>query len=261
MEIQKFYDKLWDWILNIGPKILLAIIIFAIGEWLIRQVRKKIQERMAKKQFRSTLRPFIQSLIFGAFQIILVLLIMQIVGIHLTIFAAVIAAFSAAAGFALSGTLQNFASGILILALRPFNLGDNIIAQNQEGTVSSIQLFYTIVTTFDNRSVILPNSKLSNEVIINITRDGKRRLDLTLKFNYGIDFNTIKNSIVSALQSEEIVIQNPQIRIGISSLEPDGFICFINVWVKAHGFQDTRLTINEIILNALKNKGIKLPGM
>lgn len=99
----------------------------------------------------------------------------------MTMFAALVGAFGVAAGLALSGTLENFTSGILILLLKPFRVGDNIIAQAQEGTVTSIQLFYTVVLTFDNRTVIVPNSKLSNEVIINLSREGLRRMDIELK--------------------------------------------------------------------------------
>src|SRR6185312_5183593 len=110
---------------------------------------------------------------------------------EMTLFATVVGAFGVAAGLALSGTLQNFASGILILLLKPFKVGDNIITQGLEGTVTSIEIFYTLVTTFDNRSVIVPNSKLSNEVIINISREGRRRLDINYKFANNIDIKTV----------------------------------------------------------------------
>ena len=114
-------------------------------------------------------------------KILLALALLQVLGIQMTMFAALVGAFGVAAGLALSGTLENFTSGILILLLKPFRVGDNIIAQAQEGTVTSIQLFYTVVLTFDNRTVIVPNSKLSNEVIINLSREGLRRMDIELK--------------------------------------------------------------------------------
>jgi small conductance mechanosensitive channel len=261
MNIQKLYDKGWDWLIFYGPKILIAIIVFIVGEWFIKIIRKRIGQKMKEKKVRSSLRPFLLSTTFNALQVLLILFVMQIAGIQLTIFAAVLAALGAAVGFALSGTFQNFASGILILSMKPFDIGDNIIAQNQEGTVTSIQLFYTSITTFDNRMVILPNSKLSNEVIINVTREGIRRLDITFKFNYGIDFESIRKLIFDAVISNLMVINDPEIRIGINQFDPDGYICFINIWVKAHGFQDTKLILNEKILSGLKNGGIILPGM
>lgn len=109
------------------------------------------------------------SLLFTILQILLLLTLMQILGIQMTVFAALVGGIGVAAGLALSGTLQNFTSGILILLLKPYKVGDNIIAQGQEGTVLSIQIFYTVLLTYDNRDVIIPNSKLSNELIINLS--------------------------------------------------------------------------------------------
>src|SRR3954470_15622031 len=149
---------------------------------------------MTRRQLDSSLQPFLLSLLFTILQVLLLLTAMQIIGIQMTIFAALIGGIGVAAGLALSGTLQNFTSGILILMLKPFRVGENIIAQGQEGTVKTIQIFFTVVKTFDNRTVIIPNSKLSNEVIVNLSREGKRRLDIELKFNYGVDFEQVKNS-------------------------------------------------------------------
>jgi small conductance mechanosensitive channel len=182
-------------------------------------------------------------------------------GIELTLFTAIVGAFGVAAGLALSGTLQNFASGILILLLKPFSVGDNIITQGMEGTVSAIEIFYTSVTTFDNRLVIVPNSKLSNEVIINITREGNRRLDLSMKFPNGVDIKQAKQVINEAIDRCENVLAKPERRIGIGELQPDGFVMSINVWVNAHGYQDTKLSVQENILQSVKDAGIKIAGL
>jgi small conductance mechanosensitive channel len=258
--LQKFYDKAFDWVLYFGPKVIIAIIVFFAGEWLIKVLRKKIKAHFRRKKVTASLRPFFQSLIFTALQVLLVLLVMQILGIQLTIFAAVIAAFGAAVGLALSGTLQNFASGILILLLKPFRVGDNIVAQNEEGTVKTIQLFYTILTTFDNRTVILPNSKLSNEVIINITLEGRRRLDITMKFGFNVDIEHVRNVVLKILSSSGDVFKEPMPKVGIESFDTDGYKLLINIWVKAHGFQDMKLTINKMLLEELQSNGIIQTG-
>lgn len=166
---------------------------------------------------------------------LLIIFALQVAGIQITLFAALIAALGVAAGFALSGTLQNFTSGIVILLLKPFRLGDNIIAQGQEGTITSIEIFYTVVTTFDNRTVIFPNSKLSNEVIVNTSRQGTRRIDIELKFNYGMAFERVREIVDKTLVSYNNLLKEPVYRIGISSLDPDGYKVVINVWTKAHG--------------------------
>jgi small conductance mechanosensitive channel len=258
--IENFYTVAYHWVLNYAPKIIAAIIVFFIGQWIIRLLRKWITKFFLEARFKQV-RPFFQGLIAIGLQILLVLMIMQILGIKMTIFAAVITAFGVAAGFALSGTLQNFASGVLILILRPYKIGDNIITQGQEGTVSSIQLFYTVVTSFDNKTIIVPNSKLSNEIIINLSRKGNRRIDIEFKFNFGVDIDNVRSIINEAVLSSKSLLITPTHRVVVSTVEPDGYRLSVNVWVAAHGYLDAKYALQEKIINELKQKGIKLPGM
>jgi len=259
-KIETFYDVAFQWLINYGPKIILAIIILLVGQWVIRLLQKWIKKFFNSPRLK-TVRPFLEGLIGIALQVLLVLLIMQILGIQMTIFAAVITAFGVAAGFALSGTLQNFASGVIILVLRPYRIGDNIITQGQEGTVSSIQLFYTVVTSFDNKTIIVPNSKLSNEIIINLSRKGNRRIDIELKLSYAIDTEQVKKIITQSIQASQNLLTEPSHRVSVSTLEPDGYRLLINVWTSAHGFNDAKFELQEKILNDLKQGGIKLPGL
>src|SRR5689334_17753573 len=193
MNFQKLYDRAYDWILTVGPRILIAIVVLFVGLWFIRVFKKWLFSVLSRRHIDPSICSFLQGLISIALQVLLLLGLMQVLGIKMTIFAAVIGAFGVAAGLALSGTFQNFASGILIILLKPFKVGDNINTQGQEGTVTSIRLFYTIVLTYNNTTVIVPNSKLSNEIIFNLSYEGKRRMDIELKFNYGIDLEKIKN--------------------------------------------------------------------
>lgn len=256
-----FYDKFYDWVILKGPNILLAIAVIAMGFWLIRVFSRWMQSRLQKKKVNSSLSPFFLSVSVAILRILLIFLTMQILGIQLTIFAALIGAVGVAAGLALSGTMQNFASGVLILLLKPFRVSDNIIAQGQEGTVTSIQLFFTVVTTFDNRTVVIPNSKLSNEVIINISAKGSRRLDLELKFNYGVDLQKVKQVVDETIAESKSILKTPEKRIGIATLEESGYKVLINAWLNSHGFHDARLIFQEKLLENLKASGIKLPGM
>jgi len=216
---------------------------------------------MHHNEIDPSLKPFLLSLVVTVLRVLLILGAMQIMGIEMTIFAALIAAMGVALGLALSGTLQNFASGLIILILKPFAVGDNIIASGQEGTVTSIQIFYTVVTTFDNRVVIYPNSKLSNEVIINISRIGNRRLDIELKFTNAIDLNVVKEIINKTVDENKSILKRPERRIGISSIEADGYKVSISVWINAHGFIDTKFAFQEKLVTDLRNAGLKLPGM
>jgi len=256
-----FYDKLYDWIIEKGPAVLLGIAVFFVGMWLINVLSRWLNRKLQRRKVSSSLQPFFLSVTVIVLRILLIFLIMQIMGIQLTIFAALVGAVGVAAGLALSGTMQNFASGVLILLLKPFKVGDNIIAQGQEGTVSMIQLFFTIVTTFDNRKVVIPNSKLSNEVIINISAIGSRRLDIELKFSYGVDLQVIRKVIEETIAESKSILKSPEKRIGISLLEESGYKVLINVWLEAHGFYDARLAFQEKLLENLKSSGIALPGM
>jgi len=212
---------------------------------------------MHRKEMDPTLKPFLVSIIGVALRVLLVLAVMQIMGIQMTLFTALVGAFGVAAGLALSGTLQNFASGILIMLLKPFVVGDNIIAQGIEGIVRSIQIFYTQVTTYDNQTVILSNSMLSNNMIINISREGMRRLDITYKFSNDTDVEQARNVIDDAIRKEAELLRKPEHRIGVTLLEQGNYTLAINVWVNAHGYEDTRLRLQEALLKNIRAAGLK----
>ena len=261
MDEQKIYDRISAWLLTFGPRIILAIALLIAGIWLIRILRRWMTKVLARRKIDPSLKPFLQGAVSIILQVLLVLALMQILGIQMTMFAALIGAFGVAAGLALSGTLQNFTSGILILMIKPFRVGDIIITQAQEGIVTSIQLFYTTVLTFDNKTVIVPNSKLSNEIIINLSREGNRRMDIELKFGYNAPFEQVKQIVEQAIDNSEDFLKDPTSRIGVETLEADGYKVKINIWVKAHGFHDKRLAFQEKLMKEFKAAAIKLPGM
>lgn len=258
---EAFYDKAYTWVLTVGPRLVLGILVLLLGIWLIRLMNRVIKKGLIKHNFNPSLRYFLQNLVAVTLQVLLVLMVMQVAGIQLTFFAAIVAGLSVAVGLALSGTLQNFVSGILILVLKPYRVGENISTQAQEGTVTAIQLFYTTVLTFDNKTIIIPNGQLSNNVVINLSREGKRRMDIELKLHYGFDLEQVKRIIEQSIQSLNDKLSNPSFRIGVSRLEPDRFTLAINVWINAHGYNDSLMLINETIIKDLKNAGLKLPGI
>jgi len=260
MDMDVFYDKVYSWILNIAPRLLIGIVVVFVGFWIIRLIKRAMANHMAAREFDPSLRPFLNNLIITVLQILLVLAFMQIIGLQLTIFTAIVGAFGVAAGLALSGTLQNFTSGVLILLLKPFRVGEIIMAQGQEGLVTAIEIFFTTVTTFDNKTVIIPNSKLSNEVIINLSREGKRRLDIEMKFSFGIPFQQVKDILQTSVAQSEDLLKEPASQIGVSTVDPDGYKIMLNVWVTAEKFHDAKLTLQKRMIDDLKGAGIKLPG-
>jgi small conductance mechanosensitive channel len=255
------YDKIADWGFDNGPRLLLGIVAFFLGQWLIRICRNWLQKTLRRRAIDSSLRPFFHSLLITGMQVMLVFTVMQIIGIQMTVFAAVTASLGVAAGLALSGTLQNFTSGILILMLKPFRVGDNVIAQGQDGIVTSIQTFYTIITTSDKKAVIIPNSKLSNEVIINLSREGGRRLDIEMKFGYAFDMDRIREVMRESARQLPGLLGSPQPEAGISSVEADGYKVLVQAWVDPLKFNEMKIVLNQKLLEGLKRAGVKLPGM
>jgi small conductance mechanosensitive channel len=261
MKLTKLYDKAYDWLLDIGPKIIVGLIILFIGIWLIRMLRTRLRAQMLKKKVHSSLQPFFLSLTITSLYVLLLIVVMNIIGLELTVFTTIIGAFGVAAGLALSGTLQNFAGGVLILLLKPFDLDDNIVAQGQDGIVTSIQIFYTVLLTFDSKTVIIPNGKLFNEVIVNVTREGKRRLDFEIKLGYVANVEQVKTVIWNAVKSTANVLNDPRNKVGVSALEIDGVKFVVNVWVNPGDFGSAKLALQEKILNDLVTAGVKLPGV
>ena len=254
--LQKFYEEAFHWLITYGPKIIIAIIILIIGQWLLRIFNRWIKKLTEARNLNPSVKTFLANLVAVILQILLVILLMQVLGIGMTLFATIIGGITVAAGLALSGTLQNFASGVLILLFRPYKVGDNVVTQGQEGKVSSIQLFYTVILTFDNKTVIVPNSKLSNEIILNLSRQGNRRVDIELKFKYSIEYQKIKQLVTDCFTRLDNILKDPALRIGVSKLDTDNYSVIINTWIPAHGFEDGRLLINEKLMVELKNAGM-----
>lgn len=260
MKLAKLYDKAYDWVLAHGPNILFGIFILIAGLWFIKLLKARIRQKMSTREVSSSLQPFLLSLSITALNICLVLLVMQIMGIEATIFTTLVGAFGVAAGLALSGTLQNFAGGVLILLLKPFELHDNIIAQGQDGKVTSIQIFYTVLLTVDNKTIIIPNGKLFNEVIVNVTREGKRRLDFEIELTYAADIEMVKRVIMDAIAANPHVLRNLPVRVGITRLGFDRVTYLVHTWVKPSEFLSTKIELQEKLINALVSAGVKFPG-
>lgn len=252
----KFYAKAMDWIVVNGPKVVIGLIVLLIGLWVVKFISSAIRRVFERRKINSSLRYFLQNLIVISLQVLVVFLAMQVAGIQLTFFAAIVAGLSVAAGLALSGTLQNFVSGILILILKPYKVGDRVIVQNQQGVVTSILLFYTLVVTDDNKTFIVPNAQLSNNMVVNLSREGHRRIDLDLKFPYKTDLAKAKQVVAAAVHSVKGVLEQPGPFIVIESLDPDKFTLAIRAWAQQSDYERVRLLINEKVLETLKLNGL-----
>lgn len=259
MNPQKFYDEALRWSVQYGSPLIRGLLVLGIGMWLIRMLKKLVKSRMSKQQIHSSLQPFFISLTLTALNILLFIIVLDIVGIPTTIFTTVVGAGGVTIGLALSGTFQNFAGGVLILLLKPFTVTDNIVAQGVDGVVTSIQLFYTVVLTADNKTVIIPNGKLFNEVITNVTREGKRRLDFEIKLSHAADIDQVKNIIQGAIKKTDHILAKPLPIVGVSAIELDGVKIAVKVWCNTNIYLSTNYALQEHILRDLKAAGVKFP--
>ena len=259
MKVEEFYQQFHHWVITQGPKYVFGIICLIVGFWLIRFIRARLRERMSRNKVHSSLQPFILSLSITSLYVLLVITVMNIIGFEPTIFTTIIGAFSVAAGLALSGTFQNFAGGVLILLLKPFEIDDSIVAQGQEGTVVSIQIFYTVLLTADNKTVIIPNGKLFNEVIVNVTREGKRRLDFDVRLGYAADIEKAKQVMNDAILATKNVLTDMPIRVGLIGLDNDSIRITVNVWVEPANFLTVKIELMEKIIKDLATASVNFP--
>nr|WP_294791545.1 mechanosensitive ion channel domain-containing protein [uncultured Mucilaginibacter sp.] len=258
--LHTFYAEANRWLIEHGIKFILSLIVLLIGLRIIKFTGTRLRGRMSRRKVHSSLQPFFLSLSLTALYVLLIVSVLAINQINIINVSTILGGATVAIGLALSGTFQNFAGGVLILLLKPFELDDSIVAQGQDGKVTSIQIFYTVLLTADNKTVIIPNGKLFNEVIVNVTREGKRRLDFEVKVGYNVDIDQVKQIILDTVKASKAVLNNPAIRVGIISLEVDSIRFAVNVWVKPADFLTTKMELQENIIKGLKAAGVKLLG-
>ncbi len=253
--VQKYIDMAIEY----SPKILLAIIAWIVGSWIIKRILKGINNLMVKKEIDETLRPFLQSLIGILFKVILVITIAGIVGIDVTAFAAVIAAMAFAVGMALQGSLGNFAGGVLLLIFRPFRVGDLITAMGYTGVVEEIQAFATTLVTPDNRTIVLPNGPLSSSPIENISGKGIIRVDTTMGIGYSDDIDKARSVIQGVIDKCPTALRDRDHDIFVTELADSSVNFAVRVWTKSANYWDVYFFLHEEIKKAFDQENIGIP--
>ncbi len=200
-------EKVANGLVSFGFKLLIAILVFYVGRFIIRKLYKMTLTVMTKRKMDASLTTFVLSLIKMVLYFILIITIVGILGIETSSFLAVFASAGVAIGMALSGTLQNFAGGVLILLLKPYKVGDYIEAQGYAGTVKSIQLFHTVINTVDNKAIIIPNGGLSTGSINNFSLESYRRVDWTISLSYDTDLAAAKSTILGMINEDSRIVK------------------------------------------------------
>ncbi len=240
-----FINKLIDLAVAFGGKIIAAIIVFLIGRWICKHLQKVVKNLMIRKNVDTSLTGFINSLVSVVLNFTLIIIIISILGIETSSFIALFGAAGVAIGMALSGTLQNFAGGVMILLFKPFRIGDFIEAQGFSGTVKEIQIFNTIISTGDNKLITLPNGALSTSSSVNYSKEEKRRVDFTFSIAYGDDYNHAKEIITEVLRSNKLIDTTPDYFIALSALDVHNVKIVVRVWTDGANYWDVYFDINE----------------
>ena len=244
--------------INFGERIIICIIIYFIGRKLIKYINALVSKLLSKRDFDPTVTSFLKSLISIVLTAVLIITIINVLGINNSSFLAVLASAGVAMGMALSGTLQNFAGGVMILIFRPYRIGDYIQAQSQEGTVRNIHIFNTEIITFDNKTVFIPNGGLSTNVVVNFNNQQTRRIDLTIGLDYGTDFDLAKSTLNEIIQSDKRILPDPAPYIALKNLGQSTVDTLIRVWVNTPDYWNVYFNLNEQIYKIFAQKGIGL---
>ena len=248
-------------LITFGLKVLAALVAFFIGRLVIRWIRKIVRRSFERSGADKVVEQFVDSLLNYGLYALLVFSLISSLGFDTTSVAAVLASGGVAIGLALQGSLSNFAGGVLILLLKPFVVGDYIIedTNGKEGTVKEIQIFYTKLSTIDNKTIVIPNGMLTNNSITNATAKDERQLDLRVGISYDADIRQAKNVIEKLLEKDECIIKNEQINVFVHELADSAVVLGIRAWVKNEEYWETRWRLLEEIKILLDENGIEIP--
>jgi len=254
--IMEYIEKLWTLILNFSPQILTALAILIIGLILIRIVTKLSRKLMKNSGVEITLQKFLSNLVSWTLKILLFVVVISKLGIETTSFAAIIAAAGLAVGFALQGSLSNFAGGVLIMIFKPFKIGDLIEAQGEMGVVKEIEIFTTKLTGLSNKEIIIPNGSLSNGTIVNYTTEGTRRVNLVFGVGYDSDIKKTKEVLLNVLTSHPLVLQDPAPTVNVSELADSSINFAVRPWCNTEDYWAVYFGVTEQVKEALDTAGI-----
>lgn len=240
-----------------APKVLLAIITLIVGMWLINRFVSVLDKKLGQKD--PTLNKFLCGLIGAVLKVLLLISVASMIGIATTSFIAVIGAAGLAIGLALQGSLANFAGGVLILIFKPFKVGDVIEAQGFLGSVVEIQILYTVVNTFDNRRIVIPNGSLSNASLINMSAYETRRCDMTFGIGYNDDIDKAKAICKRLIEEDERALNDPEPLIVVGGLGDSSVDLTVRAWTKSADLWPFYWDMQEKVKKAFDAEGVSIP--
>lgn len=255
--LEAIFSSLGEKAVAFGLKLIAAVAILIFGIWLSNRLMRSLRKLMERKKFDASLSSFLLSFLNIAFKVFVVVICLTTVGVQMTSIVAVLGAASLAIGMALSGTLQNFAGGIVLLVFKPFKVGDAIETQSgKSGVVKKIMIFTTELHTFDNKVIFLPNGALANGEITNLSQAKNRRSDIKITVSYGDDIALVRRVVLGILNKDTRVLKNPEPLVFINSLAEKGVEIIVRYWADYGDVYDTNIELIEEIYKALPKKKI-----
>lgn len=250
-----------QWLMSKAGMVLLALICLVIGLRLVKWIMKVVRKSFGKSKLDPTVASFLGSIINILLYILVFITVISIMGIQVTSFVTLLGTAGVAIGLAVQGSLSNFAGGVLILILKPFVIGDYIKedTHGNEGTVISIDIFYTRIRTFDGKVVVIPNGTLSNTSLTNLTKQEKRRIDLVVPVEYEADLRNVKKVLQDVVTSEPMVLQEEPIDIALDEFGDSALTVLVHVWVPTDAYWKTKWNLMERIKLAFDAEKICIP--
>ena len=248
-----------DWCIAMGKSIIVALIIFLVGRFLIRIVTTLLAKMMQRRHIEPSIQSFVNSFVNITLTILLLISVISALGINTTSFAALLASAGVAVGMALSGNLQNFAGGLIILLLKPYKVGDYIEAQGTEGFVKEIQIFHTVLTTYAGKDVYLPNGSMSSGAITNWHGNGTIRVQWIIGIEYGEDTEKARQLMLDIFSESPLVLDNPAPSVNLDQLAASSVNLVVRVWVKQEDYWPVYYGLQEEIYKTFNREGINFP--
>ncbi|ADV49393.1 mechanosensitive ion channel [Cellulophaga sp. E16_2] len=258
-DYQEHVDNAIKWIWGALPNLILAVLIFIVGLWLIKVVNKMVRKFFIKQDYDPSLESFLQSLISIGLKITLFVLVITQLGVQSSSLVAIIGAAGLAIGLALQGSLANFAGGVLILIFKPFKVGDFIAAQGVDGTVKEISIFTTKLSTFGNQIVIVPNGQLSNNNITNYNAQDTRRDKISIGIGYGSDLKKAKEILLKICADYETIFKDPAPVVYVDELAESSVNLTLRFWANNSDFWEAHFYVMEETKLRFDAEGIEIP--
>ncbi|MCR9907598.1 mechanosensitive ion channel [Vibrio campbellii] len=259
ISLEALYEKCLDLLLIFGPKFVLALIVLFVGWWVVGKVSRAIEVTLEKMKIEHGLRGFLSSLASVILKILLIISAASMIGVETTSFIAMLGAAGLAVGMALQGSLSNFAGGVLILFFKPFKVGDVIEAQGHMGKVVDIQIFVTVLLTYDNQKIIIPNGSLSNGTVKNLFCEEKRRIDIEFGISYGDDIHKARRVLMQVMENYDLIINEPEPTVHVSQHGDSHVGMLVWAWVDSENYWPAYFGLYERVKDAFDSEDITIP--